>query len=203
MFCILDLRGFVRIVFLEREGQPGNDAFANPLHKAIGEDTNPFRHLGIMMVAHRRVSVENNMAKTNANNDYPRKLIVGTHDDHDTEQAAKQDRLAVLHALRDFMMRSENDKFGHECIVDSTTSDLTPTNPHDRECVDNYLLDNAIVHFIHAVHEEVSPSWYSDNEELALDYFTPPNFPMVAVAGLGCPAPGVADAAEEDDSNDN
>lgn len=156
----------------------------------------PFRQLGIMMVAYRRVSVENNMAKTNLNKEYPRKLIVGTYDEQDNEAAAKQNRLAVLHALRDFMMRSENNRYGHEYMVDANVSDLTPTNG-ELEVVDNYLLDNTIVHFINAVYEDVSPSWYSQDEELALQYFTPPDFPTVAVTALGYPAPGTFAAGDE------
>ena len=154
------------------------------------------------MVSHRRVSQENNMAKTNINNDYPRKVIVGTYEEQENEAAAKQNRLATLHAIRDFMMRSENNKFGHEYLVNEITSDLTPANGQ-LEVVDNYLLDNAIVHFIHAIYEDVSPSWYSENKELALDYFTPPNFPTVAVTSLGYPAPGTFENEEVDESTDN
>ena len=206
IFYILDLQGFVRIIWIEREGKPGTDAFGNPIHNAIGQDTNPFRHLGIMMVSYRRVSQENNMAKTNLSNDYPRKLIVGTYEEQENEAAAKQNRLAVLHALKDFMMRSENNKYGHEYFVDEIASDLTPANGN-LEVVDNYLLDNAIVHFINAVYEGVSPSWYSEDEELALEYFTPPNFPTVAVTALGYPAPGTFDGegaeAEADEQNED
>ncbi len=199
---ILDTLGFARLIFAEREGQPGNDAFLNPVHKAIGEETNPFRQWGLIIVCHRRVSQENNMPKTNINNEYPRKFIVGTYDE---QTAGHQNRLIVLRAVQDFMMRSENNKFGHEYIVDEVTSDLTPANGQ-LEVVDNYLLDNAIVHFIHAIYEDVSPAWYSQNLELALEYFTPPNFPTGAVAGLGYPVSfnvGGEDGGEQDDDGDN
>ena len=85
-----------------------------------------------------------------------------------------------------------------DVLFDENVSDLTPANEGELEVVDNYLLDNTIIHFIQSAYEEVSPSWYSQDEELALDYFTPPNFPPVAIAGLGYPAPGASGGDEEE-----
>ena len=142
------------------------------------------------------------MAKTNLNNDYPRKLIVGTYEEEDDPAAAKRNRFAVLRAFRDFFMRTENNKYATDYIIDEAVSDLTPANG-ELETVDNYLLDNSIVHFIQSAYEGVSPSWYSEDPELALEYFTPPNFPTVAVTGLGYPVAfnegGEAEEADGDD----
>ena len=206
LLYILDLLGYVRLIFAEREGQPGSDAFLYPVHKAIGEETNPLREHGLIMVSHRHISQENNMARTNSNNNYPRKFIVGTYDEM---TSGRENRFVAVNAVRDIMMHSENNKFGHEYIVDERASDLTPANGQ-LEAVDNYLLDSAIVHFIHAIYEDVSPAWYSQNQELALEYFTPPNFPTVAVTGLGYPLAFNAggendcegDAEQEDDVNE-
>ena len=122
--------------------------------------------------------------------------------------AGHQNRIVALNVVQEFMTRSENNKYGHEYIVDPKISDLTPANGQ-LEVVDNYLLDNAIAHFIQAIYENVTPAWYLENIDLAHEYFTPPNFPTVAINGFGYSVAfnpgreGDDESGEQDDNGDD
>lgn len=149
------------------------------------------------------VDIDNNMARTNTNNDCPRKLIVVTCRDQNNEAAAKQDHLGVLHALRDFMVRSEHNKFLDMSTL-WMTSLLTSPLPMNivRVLTTVHLTMPLFTSFLPFVRMSLLPGTLTMKNWLSsAACFAPPNFPHVAIAGLGHQPPGAIEA--QDDSNEN
>jgi hypothetical protein len=104
------------------DGTPGNDGFGQKLFGNI-TDNNGFGDEGILMVAKRRVSQADNSVLCNANNTYPRRVIIRSVGEDESTHAS---RLAILHAVQAFLVRTDNNRFGYAYVVNDE-SDLTPT----------------------------------------------------------------------------
>jgi hypothetical protein len=178
VFKILKLKADVEIIWCEKT--PRDDAFIHPLIKDIEENAS-FRDQGILTVVRRRVGQHDNTLLFNANDPYPRRLIIRTVDESNHET-----RRAMLMLLRDFMMRPENNRYRYDYQVNET-SDVTPLDEETLEPVNAYIPDNAIVNLITAVYETGDDTWYANNREIANDYFADPPYPHYAIDQLGYP----------------
>ena len=168
------------------DGTPGNDGFGQKLFANI-TDNNGFRDEGILMVAKRRVSQADNSVLCNANNTYPRRVIIRSVEEEGSTHAS---RLAILRALQAFLVRTDNNRFGYAYVVNDE-SDLTPTLEKDLEPMDHYIHDMLIVNLMCSVLEETGNGWYAANSDNALDFFSGPTFPPYAIEQLGYPASGI------------
>jgi len=178
LFKILKLAADIEVIWCEKS--PRDDAFLYPLVKNI-EGANQFGDEGVIAVTHRRISRTDNSVLFNANDSYPRRLIVRTID-----ESTPESRRAILMLFRDFMMRPENNRFGYEYVVDNT-SDVTPLSDDMLEPVNAYIPDSSIVNVILAVYENDDKTWYSRNLDIAADYFGDMPYPRYAIDMLGYP----------------
>lgn len=178
LFKILKLAADIEVIWCEKS--PRDDAFLYPLVKNI-EGANQFGDEGVIAVTHRRISRTDNSVLFNANDSYPRRLIVRTID-----ESTPESRRAILMLFRDFMMRPENNRFGYEYVVDNT-SDVTPLSDDMLEPVNAYIPDSSIVNVILAVYENDDKTWYSRNVDIAADYFGDMPYPRYAIDMLGYP----------------
>jgi hypothetical protein len=179
---IVKLRPDFELIFIEH-WMAGTDGYGQKLYDHI-RDHDGFRDEGVLVVAHRRISQENNGVLCNARDTYPRRVIVRLVNHISTHES----RLAILQKFRAFLMLPENNKFGYDYVVNDA-SDLTPANPEDPlEPLDHYLQDDMIVNMIVNVYENTDQTWYSNNTENATDFFTGPTFPQYAIDQLGYPA---------------
>ena len=162
------------------DGTPGNDGFGQRLFDHI-TNNNGFRNEGILMVAKRRVSQADNSVLANANNSFPRRVIIRSVGE---EGSTHESRLSILRALQSFLVRADNNRYGYAYIVNKE-SDLTPAVETDLEPMDHYIHDMMIVNLMCSVFEETGSGWYAANTENALDFFSGPTFPPYAVEQLG------------------
>ena len=160
-----------------------NDSFLNHLHKAIESDPRWKSH-GFLCTLWRRTSVDNDTCIRNERDRFPRKVIVRIPPNN--EISTPESRLHALTLLRNFCVNTENNKFNQDYIVDET-SDLTPDDDVDLRLPDSYLQDTAICSLIEALFEDAGRTWFRDNEELAVQFWTGPAYPSVAQARLGYP----------------
>ena len=89
--------------------------------------------------------------------------------------------------FRDFMMRPENNRYQYDYQVNEA-SDITPHDSEMLEPVNAFIPDNAIVNLIMAVYENGDETWYTNNREIANDYFDIEPYPQYAIEQLGYPA---------------
>jgi hypothetical protein len=162
VFKVLKLKADIEIIWCEKT--PRDDAFIHPLIQDI-EDNELFREHGIITIIQRRMSHLDNMICFNANDPYPRRLIVRIID-----ESTPESRRAILMLLRDFMMRPENNRYQYDYQVNEM-SDVTPHDSEMLEPANAYIPDNAIVNVIMAVYENGDETWYTNNREIANDYF--------------------------------
>ena len=175
---IIKLRPDIEIIWVERS--PGQDGYMYNVIRAI-DNTEDFRDQGLLMSARRRVSQTNNGIMFNAQDSYPRKILIRVVDGSTPES-----RRNVLMILRDFMMHPENNRFNYEYTVDDS-SDLTPHDEETHETADHYIQDNVIVNLIGGIFEETGPNWYAENQAEADKWFEGPVYPNYAVETLGYP----------------
>jgi hypothetical protein len=136
------------------------------------------------MVAKRRVSQADNSVLANANNLFPRRVIIRSVGE---EGSTHESRLSILRALQSFLVRADNNRYGYAYIVNKE-SDLTPAVETDLEPMDHYIHDMMIVNLMCSVFEETGSGWYAANTENALDFFSGPTFPPYAIEQLGYPS---------------
>ena len=179
---IVKLRPDYELIFID--STPGTDGYGQRLFDHINNN-NGFRDHGILMVARRRVSQDDNTVLSNVRDGYPRRAIVRLVD-----TSSHESRLLVLNALRAFLMLPENNKFGYEYVVNDTL-DLTPDNTEALEPMDAYIQDDTIVTIIVNVYEYADQNWYNNNRMNALDFFSGPTFPQYAIDTLGYPPEGI------------
>lgn len=65
--------------------------------------------------------------------------------------------------------------------------DVTPKNPACFEKPDCYLLDSVIYDIIQFLYRNTGPNWYARNRHLAQQYWTGPDYPLLAISSLGYP----------------
>jgi hypothetical protein len=182
---IMKLRPDFELIWVE--STPGNDGYAQKLFDFITK-ADGFRAQGVLMVAHRRISKENTDTMKNSKDTYARRCIVRVVQDDD--DSTHTSRLAILRALRAFLIRPENNQFDYEYVVNDA-SDLTPPVEDDLEPMDHFLHDSVIVNLISTVFDDTANGWYAENPDSALDFFSGPTFPAYAVDTLGYPAGGI------------
>jgi len=187
IFKIVKLKPDVEVIWCKK--MPRDDAFIHHLVKFI-EDENGFREQGIIMVCRHRMSRLNNDICFNANDAFPRRLIVRV-----VEESTPEDRMAILMLLCNFMMHPEHNRYGYEYIV-SESSDLTPHNTNELEPANAFIPDNSIVNLIDAIYENVDDGWYAHNEETALEFFGDMPYPRYAIDQLGYPDGNVNDGGQ-------
>jgi hypothetical protein len=184
--CVVGASGWLPLSTRELSVAMSNDGFGQKLFGNI-TDNNGFRDEGILMVAKRRVSQADNSVLCNANNTYPRRVIIRSVGEDGSTHAS---RLAILRALQAFLVRTDNNRFGYAYVVNDE-SDLTPTLEKDLEPMDHYIHDMLIVNLMCSVLEETGSGWYAANSDSALDFFSGPTFPPYAIEQLGYPASGI------------
>ena len=168
------------------DATPGSDGFGQKLFDHITNNSG-FRAEGILVVAKRRVSQTDNSVLSNANNAFPRRVIIRSVGE---EGSTHESRLSILRALQAFLVRTDNNKFGYAYVINDD-SDLTPAVETDLEPMDHYIQDMMIVNLMCSVFEETGNGWYTANTEHALDFFSGPTFPAYAIEQLGYPALGI------------
>jgi hypothetical protein len=57
--------------------------------------------------------------------------------------------------------------------------------------MDHYIQDDMIVNIIDIVYEDTDVTWYDNNRESALTFFSGPTFPQWAIEKLGYPMEGI------------
>jgi hypothetical protein len=82
------------------DGTPGNDGFGQRLFDHITNNRG-FCNKGILMVAKRRVSQADNSVLANANNSFPRRVIICSVGE---EGSTHESRLSILRALQSFLV---------------------------------------------------------------------------------------------------
>jgi hypothetical protein len=178
VFKIIKLKPDVEVIWCEKT--PRDDAFIHHLVKHI-EEENGFREQGVIMVCRRRMSRLNNDICFNANDAFPRRLIIRVIDD-----STPDDRMAVLMLFRNFMMRPEHNRYGYDYVVNAS-SDLTPHDEAELEPANAFIPDNSIVNLIDAIYENVDAGWYAHNQEMATEFFGDMPYPLYAIEQLGYP----------------
>jgi hypothetical protein len=176
---IVKLRPDFELIWID-SSVAGTDGYGQNLYDHILNE-NGFRNEGVLMVLRRRKSKENNDILTNATDTYPRRCILRMVD-----ESTHETRLTVLRAMQAYLIRPEFNKFGYEYVINDA-SDLTPPDDSELELMDHYIPDAQIVNIMLAVLEDTGDTWFHNNEEHALDYFSGPTFPLYAIQTLGYP----------------
>jgi len=181
---ILKLRPDFELIWID--ATPGNDGYGQKLYDHITRDEG-FRDSGILMVAKRRVSLENTAVLTNVKDTYPRRCIVRFLGD---DESTPTSRLAMLRALQAFLVRPVHNVYNYDYLVNEA-SDLTPVAEDDLEPMDHFIHDSIIVNLMCSVLMDTGNGWYAENTKCALDFFSGPTFPTYAIDQLGYPAGGI------------
>jgi hypothetical protein len=130
-------------------------------------NNNGFRNKGVLMVAKRRVSQADNSVLANANNSFPRRVIIWSVG---KEGSMHESRISILHALQAFLVCANNNKFGYAYIV-KKESNLTAMVNTNLKSMDHYIHDMVVVNLMCRVFEDTGSGWYAANTENALDFF--------------------------------
>jgi hypothetical protein len=160
------------------------DAYMNHWLKAIDEDSS-WKDLGFLLHSRRRRSVHNDEFWVNDRDGFARKVAIRDCGD---EPSTHEERMRIMHMIREFCMEPKNNRYNYEYIVDDS-SDLTPDNVEDYSRPDAYLQNITIFNIIEGLYADFGTNWYHDNQELAKQYWTPPLYPDIAVNELGYPTP--------------
>lgn len=174
---IIKLRPEYELIYID--STPGNDGYGQKLFDRIKDDG--YRADGVLMVVRRRVSKADNNVLNNTRDRYPRRAIVRIVD-----TSTPESRLEILNKFKAFLNLPENNKFGYDYVVNET-SDLTPINTDHLEPLDHYIQDDMILNIISNIYENADQTWYRNNAENALDFFSGPIFPQWAIDQLGYP----------------
>jgi hypothetical protein len=181
---IIKLRPDFELMWID--ATPGNDGYGQKLFDLISREEG-FRDNGILMVAKRRVSLENTAVLTNVKDTYPRRCIVRFLGD---DESTPTSRLAMLRALQSFLVQPAHNVYNYDYLVNEA-SDLTPVAEDQLEAMDHYIHDSIIVNLMCCVFVDTGIGWYAENTECALDFFSGPTFPTYAIDQLGYPAGGI------------
>jgi hypothetical protein len=179
---IVKLQPDYELIFID--STPGTDGYGQKLYDHIKNDDG-FHDEGVLLVVRRRISQNDNNILTNTRDNYPCRAIVRL-----VETSTHESRLAILSAFKAFLSLPENNKFGYDYVVNDT-SDLTPSNTEDLEAMDHYIQDDMIVNIIDIVYEDTDLTWYDNNRDNALTFFSGPTFPQWAIEKLGYPVEGI------------
>jgi hypothetical protein len=165
------------------KGTPRNFGFGQKLFDHVTYN-NGFRNKGVLMVAKRLVSQADNSVLANANNLFPRRVIIWSVG---KEGSTHQSRISILRALQAFLVQTDNNKFGYAYIVNKE-SNLTPAVDTNLEPMDHYIHDMVIINLMCRVFEDTGSGWYAANTKNALDFFSGPMFPPYAIEKFGYPS---------------
>jgi hypothetical protein len=182
---ILKLRAGFELIWID--ATPGNDGYGQKLFDHI-TTAEGFRENGILMVAKRRVSLEDNAVLTNVKDTYPRRCIVRFLGDNESTPTS---RLLMLRALQAFLVMPVHNVYNYDYLVNEA-SDLTPVAEDQLEPMDHFIQDSIIVNLMCCVFVDTGIGWYAENTECALDFFSGPTFPTYAIDQLGYPVGGIA-----------
>jgi hypothetical protein len=174
---IIKLRPDFELIYIE--STPGNDGYGQKLFDRIKDDG--YRDDGVLMVVRRRVSQADNSVLNNARDRFARRAIVRI-----VTNSTPESRLEILNKFKAFLNLPENNKYGYDYIVNET-SDLTPLDTDNLEPLDHYVQNDMIVNIIVNIYENADQTWYRNNTESALDFFSGPTFPQWASDQLGYP----------------
>jgi hypothetical protein len=119
------------------------------------------------MVAKRRVSQADNSVLANANNSFPRRVIVWSVGE---EGSMHENRISILRALQAFLVRTDDNKFGYAYIFNKE-SNLTPAVDTKLKPMEHYIHDMVIVNLTCRVVEDTGSGWCAANTKSALDFF--------------------------------
>jgi hypothetical protein len=158
------------------EGTPGSDGFGQRLIDHI-TNNNGFRNKGVLMFAKRHVSQADSSVLANADNSFPRRVIIWSVGE---EGSTHESRISILRALQAFLVQTDNNKFEYAYIVNKE-SDLTPVVDTNLEPMDHYIHDMVIINLMCRVFEDTGSGWYAANTKSALDFFSGPTFPPYAI----------------------
>ena len=180
------LKGFIEVYWCEVDRN--NDAFFNHVHKAIETDPQ-WKAMGFMCSTFRRKSINDgeNFLANNKDN-YPRKVIVRILDSGET--STTDTRMEHLKRLQRFCMDPANNRFDYEYVIDAS-SDLTPEEDAYLASADSYIQDFVICNIIKAMYTDADVTWYSNNQDIAREYWCGPEYPTIASEELGYPRPDV------------
>lgn len=175
-----------------------NDAFLHHVHMLVETDQS-WRDDGFMLVARRRISIDNNDTLVNARDQFPRRVIVRILDEG--QVSTPETRQHGLNRIQQQCMMPANNKYGYEYIIDDA-SDLTPDDPEHYVHPDTYLQDSTLINMILGMYEDAGPDWYSRNKEIAKEYWTGPLYPTAACDQLGYPHSPPATSPHSTKEND-
>jgi hypothetical protein len=182
-------RGSIIMYGFESGSNPGNEAFCHPAIQKARSGAWVESH-GIIGVGTQR-DPNTNGALQNASNTFFRHIFY-QYDPDATEESIHN----TMEHLATFM--TDNNRFNHEYIVGENR---TPSDPAQWKRVDESLLNNDVVSVIHATFNNVTTSWFDNNQDDYDNFFTPP-YCGVARAVLGYPEEGAGEDNGGDGTND-
>ena len=165
-----------------------NDAHNKPIVDSIADDSDDTLPLHSAVTLRR--SLTNDQALTNAKDTCRRRVFLQVLDEGDeTDDAC----LETLKAVKAFMEKKENNRFGTQVFIQEPGWNMNGSNgtlPKLDKCV----LHDDIVGFIKDCFEGADePGWAEGNKEAAMCHFTEGHIPFKAVEQLGFSSSDCAD----------
>lgn len=164
---------------------PYNDAYMHPFFLSVQSDPSWIEY-GYGIVTNRRSRTGSNEYEVNRKDQFARKIYVRILNEGET--STPEGRQTMLEKIQDCCMDPKNNRYNYEYVIDER-SDLTPSKREDYVTADSYILDYVICNIIEGIYQGVDKNWYSNNKELAQQYWQGPSYPQLACDNFGYPEP--------------